>query len=367
MELKDPITNVTLTEEQLLAAKLPETLISPSDDENSSIITVRSNASNSNESSIRLHLATDDAENPFDIGSFLVATSQHEPSPSSHQIDTDMQTIVEVVNPLITGDGHANKIAVGHAMDCSYPSFDEHDQMHTGEGEFDSLDATYNTANAMSLSDRMKNVLQELKENERVKLSFSQSISDSDNDSDTKNDTDDENDPLSPDDDDNDDDDDDVDGITIPKRTEENGNSAMTAIFDEQPDNSLNADMKNANVFIYENPNFLMAGDEERNVGTSLQITTPIPRNEREEKLKEKLLSELNVQSSSVNLPTVGSNTNVIEKESDDNDEEESSISVQSDIPTTPTETASGRSSNTSSAATGAAKRRKRKSKTKRK
>lgn len=356
--MKDPITNATLTDEQLLAGKLSETLISPSDDENSSIITVRSNASNSNESAIRLHLATDDVKNPSDIGSFLMASS------SSHQIDTDMQTIVEVVNPLISGDGHANKIAVGRATDCSYPSFDEHDQAHANDGEFDSLDATYNTANAMSLSDRMKNVLQELKENERVKLSFSQSISDSDNDSDTKNDTDDENDPLSADDDDDDDGD---DGITIPKRTEQNGNLAITTTFDERPDIGINADMKNANVFVYENPNFLMAGDEERNVGTSLQITVPIPRNEREDKLKEKLLSEMNVQSSSVKLSTVRNSTNVIEKDSDDDEEDVSSISVQSDIPTSPAETTSSRSSNTSSAAIGSGKRRKRKSKAKRK
>lgn len=413
MELKDPITNATLTEEQLSAAKLPETPISPSDDENSSIITVRSNISNSNESSpLRLHLAVDadanenvanasEAQSGSTFGTFLT-TVQRERVPIANlmdEVDQNMQTIVEVVNPLISGDGYANKIAVGRSND--YPSFDESEHQAlidagTGAGEFDSYDV-YNTASELSLSDRMKNVLQELVENERVKLNFSQSISESDNeDSDFgKNDTDDdENEPFSHDDDT------DINiNINRTAITEENGNAVVITTFDKRPDiggrggdrvvvagNTDNAsananvadDRKNANVFIYQNPNFLMA-DDEMDASTSQQITT-VPhseRNEREQKLKEKLLSELNVQPSTITETVAIESTNVIDEKgaanvgAEEEEEEESSISVQEDIPsvpTTPTEVSSkSNSSNSNSAATGNSKRRKRKNKAKKK
>lgn len=356
MELKDPITDATLTEEQLLATKLPETPISPSDDENSSIITVRSN----DDSSIRLHLA--DAEHPTDT--FLTAT-QHDGSLLMGDLtDANMQTIVEVVNPLISGDGHANQIAIGRSNDASYPSMDD----PGAQGEFDSLDA-YNTASELSLSDRMKNVLQELVENERVKLSFSQSISESDND----DDTDDEEEEEDEEDEDSDakntdddmkneplrhDDDDDINQART--KQEENGNTAADARPDIGDNDDDDDDMKNANVFVYENPNFMMASDE-MDAGTSQQIITS-PRNEHDEKLKEKLLSELNVQPSIETIVSV----NVIEKKakSDNEEEEESSISVQDDIPTSPTELSSKSNSSISS---GSGKRRKRKSKAKRK
>lgn len=376
-----------------MTSKITDTTISPSDDENSSIITVRSNASN-NDSMVRLHLATEHAENIGDaqnsggggsmVGSFLTAVQHHQPS---NFIDGNegMQTIVEVVNPLISGQGYANTIAVGRSSDGTYPSFDVNDDGNVAETNQDSLDL-YNTASELSLSDRMKNVLQELVKNERVRLSFSQSISEGDDSDSEQNDTDDDaNEPLQ-----NDSSDDDESAIPISSSirlpaTEENGNASAAAaiavdvadaviaqlnIVDSELDDRAgnNDDIKNANIidddFIYTNPNFLMASDEID--ASSSQPSTVTTRNERDEKLKEKLLAELNVQPSNSNeskfekIVTIAESTN-------EPDEEESSISIHEEstsAPLSPTETSSKSDSISS---TGSGKRKKRKSKARRK
>lgn len=393
MELKDPITNATLTEEQLMAAKLPDATISPSDDENSSIITVRSNVSNNNnnESVVRLHLATEDNENASNVqsggisggGSFLTAVQHHQPSNVIDVTESTMQTIVEVVNPLISGQGYANTIAVGGSNDDgSYPSFDPtNDDGNVAEMNYDSLDV-YNTASELSLSDKMKNVLQELVKNERVRLSFSQSISEGEDSDSEQNDTDDDaNEPLRHD---SSDDDESVVPISLVNQatvTEENGNAAAAAAAAAEAaaviaqlnivdtvasDSGNNDDIKNANIidddFIYKNPNFLMAGDE---MDASTSQNQNIVRNERDEKLKEKLLAELNVQP----LATIemGSTfeTEKIVNTNDGDAEEESSISIHEEVPltpTSPTETSS-KSDSISSTGTGAGKRKKRKNK----
>lgn len=406
MELKDPITNATLTEEQLMAAKLPDTTISPSDDENSSIITVRSNASNNNnnnnEITVRLHLATEDNDSAGGElhsgsggGSFLTAVQHHQPS---NVIDvaesTQMQTIVEVVNPLVSGQGYANTIAVGGSNDDgSYPSFDpsnDDGNVNAPELNYDSLDV-YNTASELSLSDKMKNVLQELVKNERVRLSFSQSISEGEDTDSEQNDTDDDaNEPLKHDSSD--------DESVIPIRpsiestvTEENGNAAGTAaavvvaaattaadgliaqlnIVDTvASDSGNNDDIKNANIidddFILTNPNFLSAGDE-IDASTSQQQTTTATtaRNERDEKIKEKLLAELNVQPSAATDDMTRPELGNIDSTNEPEAEEESSISA----PTSPTETSSKSDSISSSTGTGtgSSKRKKRKNKARKK
>lgn len=372
-----------------MAAKLPDTPISPSDDENSSIITVRSNASNNNDSVVRLHLDTaEDNENNADtvqsasVGSFL--TLQPSSSSSTATVidanndDSTMQTIVEVVNPLISGQGYANTIAVGRSNDeSSYPSFDVNDDDNVAETNYDSLD-TYNTASELSLSDKMKNVLQELVKNERVRLSFSQSISEGEDSDSEQNDTDDDaNEPLKHDSSD----DESATPINAPptandeRTTEEaNGNAVIAQLSSvDTNSNSNNDDIQNANVddFIYKNPNFLMADDEiDTAANTSQQITGT--RNERDEKLKEKLLAELNVQPST----TISIATTIMDKTKSDVDKTESTniepddeeSSIHDEIPSTPTSPIETSSKSDSIQSTGSAgKRKKRKNKARKK
>lgn len=406
-----------------MAAKLAETIITPSDDENSSIITVRSNASN-NDSMVRLHLADSNGSGTGvalagtgavataevqsgPTGSYLTAVQHHQVSSSDVDANTDMQTIVEVVNPLIAGQGYANTIAVGHHsgggdVDGANPSFDP--SIYAAESNYDSLDA-YKTASEMSLSDKMKNVLQELVKNERVRLSFSQSLSDGDGDSDSEqNDTDnDANEPLKHD---SSDDESTVPpasaAITVSTETateapmvitaietaaatvaapvaEENGNAviAQLNIVDEHHDSSNND--KNANIidndFIFQNPNFV----DEIDVRTVPQSSSV--RNERNEKLKEKLLSELEVQPSgsesssskhSVKVKPITATPTaltapvvVVPESTNQPDDEESSI--HDDVPTTPTSLTEASSKSDSISSTGSNKRKKRKNRPRKK
>lgn len=81
-----------------------------------------------------------------------------------------LQTIVEVVNPMLAGDGTATEIAIGRANDdASLPSFDVDDE---DDDEHDGVVLR----RELSLNDKMKNVLKELKENEKVRLSLSRSM-----------------------------------------------------------------------------------------------------------------------------------------------------------------------------------------------
>lgn len=92
---------------------------------------------------------------------------------------SNLQTIVEVVNPLLSGDGTATEIAIGRTNDdTSLPSFDDDDE-HDG--------VVYRRE--ISLNDKMKNVLKELKENEKVRLSLSRSMDDEDEEEPSLDDT----------------------------------------------------------------------------------------------------------------------------------------------------------------------------------
>lgn len=79
---------------------------------------------------------------------------------------TTLETIVEVVNPILIGDGTANEIAVSRMRNDDLTSFDVDDD----EQE------------QLSLNDKMKNVLKELRENEKVRLSWSRSMEEEEDD-----------------------------------------------------------------------------------------------------------------------------------------------------------------------------------------
>lgn len=78
---------------------------------------------------------------------------------------TPLQTIVEVMNPMLGGDGTPNEIIVGRSND--------EDQTYSSIDDDGSFEYEYHVQQRMkpelSLNAKMKNVLQELVENEKVK------------------------------------------------------------------------------------------------------------------------------------------------------------------------------------------------------
>lgn len=117
--------------------------------------------------------------NPTDPDDYVNANVfvKYTPSIIEGRPPSNLQTIVEVVNPMLSGDGTATEIAIGRTNDdASLPSFndddDEDDDEHDG--------VVYRRE--MSLNDKMKNVLAELKENEKVRLSLSRSMDEEDED-----------------------------------------------------------------------------------------------------------------------------------------------------------------------------------------
>lgn len=107
--------------------------------------------------------------NPTDPDDFANANVfvKYTPSIIDGRQHSNLQTIVEVVNPMLAGDGTATEIAIGRANDdASLPSFDVDDDEHDGVV----------LRRELSLNDKMKNVLKELKENEKVRLSLSRSM-----------------------------------------------------------------------------------------------------------------------------------------------------------------------------------------------
>uniref|UniRef100_A0A182QNL5 Scribbled n=1 Tax=Anopheles farauti TaxID=69004 RepID=A0A182QNL5_9DIPT len=90
---------------------------------------------------------------------------QQEPEP------VQLQTIVEVINPMLTGDGQPNDIAIGRYNDAV---------AYVGEEE-DSLVVmprygAYEHGTYESINDKMKHVLRELKQNEKVRQNLSKSL-----------------------------------------------------------------------------------------------------------------------------------------------------------------------------------------------
>lgn len=155
MVLQDPNTEIAFTQTD--------------DDASSSIVTERGHAENSN-------FVNDDTidNNPTKLGTF---NNHHQiiysGSPSI-PTTSNLQTIVEVINPVIIGrgDGYANEIAIGRFDDCAYHSLNDVDMSYNSNAEYYEL----------SLNDKMKNVLQELLGNEKVKLNLSRSLNEDDDD-----------------------------------------------------------------------------------------------------------------------------------------------------------------------------------------
>lgn len=87
-----------------------------------------------------------------------------------------LQTIVEVINPAIGGgDGYINDIIIGrYNDDCAEDSFASVSSPSTYSGNVARY--SYEEGSYESINDRMKNVLRELKQNEKVRLNLSKSM-----------------------------------------------------------------------------------------------------------------------------------------------------------------------------------------------
>uniref|UniRef100_A0A2C9GPK5 PDZ domain-containing protein n=1 Tax=Anopheles arabiensis TaxID=7173 RepID=A0A2C9GPK5_ANOAR len=103
-----------------------------------------------------------------------------------HQPDqpVQLQTIVEVINPMLSGDGQPNDIAIGRYSDVAYG--EEDSLVVDGAEDTTATDATtpdeyagryaYEHGAYQSINDKMKHVLRELKQNEKVRQNLSKSL-----------------------------------------------------------------------------------------------------------------------------------------------------------------------------------------------
>uniref|UniRef100_A0A182MLV3 PEHE domain-containing protein n=1 Tax=Anopheles culicifacies TaxID=139723 RepID=A0A182MLV3_9DIPT len=86
-----------------------------------------------------------------------------------------LQTIVEVINPMLTGDGQPNDIAIGRYSDVLYGEEDSlvvaPASVPTEYGRY-----AYEHGAYESINDKMKHVLRELKQNEKVRQNLSKSL-----------------------------------------------------------------------------------------------------------------------------------------------------------------------------------------------
>lgn len=148
LELEDPKSLESPSTPTMITTVLEQFITTPlcDSDDNQSIETVVASNSIIEENILFLNPGTSDPSDYF----------------NANVSSTTLQTIVEVVNPILVGDGTANEIAVTRMLsdDLSLPSFDVDDD----EQE------------QLSLNDKMKNVLKELRENEKVRLSLSRSM-----------------------------------------------------------------------------------------------------------------------------------------------------------------------------------------------
>lgn len=172
LELEDPKSlesPLSPTTEEFINAQLKQRLRMSSEesDDKDSMVTVRPNSSEDN-----FILQPTDPED-FINANIVTASEYHD---EDDVRTTSIQTIVEVVNPLLAGDGTATEIAIGKSanVDISNLGFDDDDD------DIDSVEVVYR--NEMSLNDKMKNVLRELKENEKVRLSLSRSMEEEEGD-----------------------------------------------------------------------------------------------------------------------------------------------------------------------------------------
>lgn len=150
------ITNIEMALEQLGPSR---NACDDSDDNHSMVTVVPGNANNNNIDDDILYLD----QTSSDSSDYMNANS------TASTMTRTLQTIVEVVNPILVncGDGSATEIAVGRMTndDLSLPSFDVDEEEEEESSE-------------LSLNDKMKNVLKELKENEKVRLNWSRSMED---------------------------------------------------------------------------------------------------------------------------------------------------------------------------------------------
>ncbi|XP_049534430.1 protein lap4 isoform X3 [Anopheles darlingi] len=92
------------------------------------------------------------------------AEPEREPEPEPEP-EPQLHTIVEVINPMLTGDGQPHNIAVGRYNDIY------------GDDSFTAIGVvSYEEGTFESVNDKMKHVLRELKQNEKVRQNLSKSL-----------------------------------------------------------------------------------------------------------------------------------------------------------------------------------------------
>ncbi|KAH8232131.1 hypothetical protein KR032_000166 [Drosophila birchii] len=148
------------------------------EEDTASIVTVQAN----NE---KLFLRHDsDAYGPSSIESISSGKVRIKPTPLSlHQTLAKETTIVEVLNPVIGGDGSARTIHVsgGAPFDQEEDDFEQGGAVAVLRSEtFVLPDAAGSGRTELSLNAKMKTVLEELLENERVKLNLQKSLEEDD-------------------------------------------------------------------------------------------------------------------------------------------------------------------------------------------
>lgn len=194
---------------------------------------------------------------------------------------TLLQTIVEVVNPVIAGHGFANTISIGRSADGTYPSLDEYandDENDDDQLEFETHEAAaaaaasdeeynYSDQHELSLNDKMKNVLQELLKNERVQLNWSRSQEETE----PKTNTDDD------------------DGEEDYDHPHSNGNCSTVRSLHLEKNDSFDTN-RNFDCQVYSNPGADVTFQTPTDVITSSEQLSA-----SDEELKNRLLSELQV------------------------------------------------------------------------
>lgn len=175
-----------------------------------------------------------------------------------------IQTIVEVVNPVIFGEGEANEIVTSREPISLEDSFYDSNPIESLK--------SYRRKPELSLNAKMKNVLQELVENERVKLRLSQSIDD--------------------DDEDEEDDDDEEEEEEDDEDYEENLDKNQSSSFYDSYYENLNAGSFVDGCQVYQNPNT----ENLLNATTAVEVIEKTSEEEGEEEIfRDSMMSEMNV------------------------------------------------------------------------
>lgn len=140
-------------------------------DDNQSMVTV---CPNNTEDTLILHPTDPSDYINANVNTLMSSDDQHDDEEEDDDDDeieysNQINTIVQVINPLLVGDGAATEIAIGHSDDLS--SFNN---------ELRDYDDGVHFRQELSINDKMKNVLKELKQNEKVRLSWSRSMEEDD-------------------------------------------------------------------------------------------------------------------------------------------------------------------------------------------